>query len=316
MVKNRHKKNDCGLFPYIKEEIFGDFFSGQKIPWSIEKFQIDNLWSSSQGENVTVAVIDSGCDLDHEDLKNNFVQGKNFTDPTKDPYDENSHGTHVAGTICAQNNNMGVVGVAPNTKIMPVKVFGADGRGDNRTVSKAIVWAADNGADILCMSLGSPYQSTDLEAAISYALKKGCVSFCAAGNGGEQSDIYYPAKYEQTVSTGAIDDKFNRTYFTCKGIELDFLAPGFNILSTIPGNKYALMSGTSMANPFVVGCASLLLSYVRKNKLNINLHKADDYINVLQNYTFNLLNPNYAHHKDYEGNGVLDPRKFNNWKDL
>jgi subtilisin family serine protease len=316
MAKRTHGKNNCGLFPYIKEELYGDFLSGQNIPWSIQKFQIDQLWNASKGDGVKVAVIDSGCDLNHEDLKENFIQGKNFVELNKDPMDENSHGTHVAGTICAENNNLGVVGIAPDVQIMPIKVFGADGRGDNRTVANAIVWAADHGADILCMSLGSPHQSSELESAINYALKKGAVSFCAAGNGGESSSIYYPARYEQTVSTGAIDDKMNRAYFTCKGDQLDFLAPGFNILSTVPGNKYALMSGTSMANPFVVGCASLLLSYVRKNKLNIKLKTANDYIEVLQKYTFNLANPNYSGHKEYEGNGVLDPRKFNGWQDL
>lgn len=315
MARRRIKKDDCGLFPYIKEEIFGDFESGQKIPWSLEKFQIDKLWEASNGEGVTVAIIDSGCDLDHEDLKNNFVQGRNFVD-NKDPYDDNSHGTHVAGTICARNNHIGVVGVAPATKIMPIKVFGADGRGDNTTVANAVIWAADHGADILCMSLGSPYQSSNLEQAIDYAIRKGSVPFCAAGNGGEQSDIYYPAKYEQTVSIGAIDEKFMRAYFTCKGIELDFLAPGQNILSTVPGNKYALMSGTSMANPFAVGCASLLLSYVRKNNINVSLKTSKDYIDVLKNYTTHLFDPKHSTKKDYEGNGVIDPRKFNGWKDI
>jgi subtilisin family serine protease len=142
------------------------------------------------------------------------------------------------------------------------------------------------------------------------------VPFCAAGNGGEQSDIYYPAKYEETVSIGAIDEKFMRAYFTCKGIELDFLAPGQNILSTIPNNRYALMSGTSMANPFAVGCASLLLSYVRKNNINISLRTSEDYINILKKYTTHLYDPNHNSKKDYEGNGILDPRKFNNWKEL
>jgi thermitase len=281
----------------------------------LSKFKVDETWEVSDGAGVTVAVIDSGCDLDHEDLKSNFVQGKNFVESGKDPYDDNSHGTHVAGTICAKNNSMGVVGVAPNTKIMPVKVFGADGRGNNNTVSQAIVWAADHGADLICMSLGSPYKSEDLERAIDYALSKGTVSFCAAGNGGEQSDIYYPAKYEQTVSTGAVDERLMRAYFTCKGIELDFLAPGQNILSTVPHNRYALMSGTSMANPFMVGCASLLLSYKKKNNLNLTLKTADDYINVMKKYTINLLNPNHAD-KTYSGNGLIDPTKFNGWRNL
>jgi subtilisin family serine protease len=314
MARKRFKK-DCGLFPYIKEEVYGSFESGQSIPWSLSKFKVDETWEVSDGAGVTVAVIDSGCDLDHEDLKSNFVQGKNFVESGKDPYDDNSHGTHVAGTICAKNNSMGVVGVAPNTKIMPIKVFGADGRGNNNTVSQAIVWAADHGADLICMSLGSPYKSEDLERAINYALSKGAVSFCAAGNGGEQADIYYPAKYEQTVSTGAVDERLMRAYFTCKGIELDFLAPGQNILSTVPHNRYALMSGTSMANPFMVGCAALLLSYKKKNKLNLNLKTADDYIRIMKKYTINLLNPNHSD-KSYSGNGLIDPTKFNGWKDL
>lgn len=313
MAKRRRKNDDCGLFPYIKENIYGDFSQEQKLPWSLEKFEVYKLWKSFNGDGVTVAVIDSGCDLDHPDIKDNIVQGKNFVDPRKDPYDENSHGTHVAGTICAKDNNVGVVGVAPKAKVMPVKVFGADGRGDNTTVSNAVIWAADHGADLICMSLGSPNKSLDLENAIKYAVSKGVVSFCAAGNGGEKADIYYPAKYEDTVSTGAIDERFMRAYFTCKGIELDFLAPGANILSTVPGGQYALMSGTSMANPFMAGCAALLLSYVKSNNLSITLKTSIDYINVLQKYTFNLDNPNHSHDKSYEGNGVIDPRQFNKW---
>jgi major intracellular serine protease len=316
MAKKRHKKNDCGLFPYVKEEIYGDFATGQHIPWSLEKFQIDKTWEYSDGKGVTVAVIDSGCDINHEDLKQNFVDGMNFVEAGKDPIDDNSHGTHVAGTICAKNNAFGVVGVAPSTRIMPVKVFGADGRGSNILVAEAIVWAVDHGADLLCMSLGSPYKSSEIEKALSYAKRKGIVAFCAAGNGGEQSEIYYPARYEETVSIGAIDDKMQRAYFTCKGIELDFLAPGQNILSTIPNNRYALMSGTSMANPFAVGCASLLLSYVKKNNLNIKLNTSDDYINILKQYTFDLQNPNHASHKEYSGNGVIDPRKFIGWPNM
>lgn len=316
MARKKRLKKDCSLFPYIKEEVYGDFESGQDIPWSLQKFAIDKIWSLSDGDGVTVAVIDSGCDLDHEDLKDGFVQGKNFVIQNQDPFDENGHGTHVAGTIAARNNKRGVVGIAPKAKIMPIKVFGADGRGSNTIVSEAIIWASEHGADILCMSLGSPHPSSDVERAIDYAEKRGSISFCAAGNGGETSSIYYPARYEQTVSAGAIDENFNRAYFTCKGVELDFLAPGSNILSTIPGNKYAMMSGTSMANPFVVGCAALLLSYLRKNQTNIKLNTAQDYINILKNYTFNLDDQKHAHIKDYEGNGVLDPRKFDKWRFL
>jgi major intracellular serine protease len=316
MPIRKNKDKNCGLFPYIKEEVFGDFESRQGEAWSISKMNIPSLWSYSQGESVTVAVIDSGCDLNHEDLKQNYVQGKNFIDPSKEPMDENSHGTHVAGTIAAVNNRYGVVGVAPKTQIMPIKVFSADGRGSNIDVANAVVWAANNGADLLCMSLGSPYPSRELHQAILYAAKKKVVSFCAAGNGGEQSDIYYPAKYEDTVSIGAVDNMLHRTFFTCSGVELDFLAPGQDILSTTPNNTYSLMSGTSMANPFVVGCAALLLSFVKKNNIDVSLSSADDYINVFSRYTTNLQNPNHSNNKEYEGMGLLDARKIKGWEGL
>lgn len=311
----RKRKNDCGLFPYIREDIFGDFEQQQGEAWSISKMNVPNLWKYSQGEDVTVAVIDSGCDLNHIDLKDNYVQGKNFVEDGKDPVDENSHGTHVAGTIAAMNNRYGVVGVAPKTKIMPLKVFGADGRGSNYSVAAAVVWAADRGADLICMSLGSPYESSELHRAIKYAANKGSVSFCAAGNGGESADIYYPAKYDEAVSVGAVDNRLYRAFFTCKGDELDFLAPGQDILSTVP-NGYALMSGTSMANPFVVGCAALLKSYVQKNKLSIQLQSVSDYINIFKSYTTNLNNPNHSNRRDYEGYGLLDCRKMDGWKNL
>jgi major intracellular serine protease len=311
----RKRKNDCGLFPYVREDIFGDFDQSQSEAWSIARMSVPNLWKYSQGEGVTVAVIDSGCDLNHIDLKDNYVQGKNFVEPNKDPTDENSHGTHVAGTIAAINNRYGVVGVAPKTKIMPLKVFGADGRGSNSSVAAAVAWAADRGVDLICMSLGSPYESNELHKAINYAVNKGVVSFCAAGNGGESSDIYYPAKYTETVSIGAVDSKLYRAFFTCKGDELDFLAPGQDILSTIP-NGYALMSGTSMANPFAVGCAALLKSYIKKNNININLRNSEDYIRNLKKYVTNLNNPNHSNRREYEGYGLLDCRKMEAWRGL
>jgi major intracellular serine protease len=153
--------------------------------------------------------------------------------------------------------------------------------------------------------LGSPYESKDLEEAIKYANSKKCIVFCAAGNAGENSDIMYPAKYETTISIGAIDENFNRTNFTCSGEELDFLSPGLNILSAIPDNSYAIMSGTSMSNPFAVGCASLLLSY---NKIHnkYKLESISDYINILKKFTFQIPEEKYRN-KKYQGYGILKP---------
>lgn len=301
-------RKDAFLFPYTKEYVYSNFEDKQEIPWSISQYNIPRIWSKYTGKNVVVAIIDSGCQLQHPDLKDNYVEGFNAINKNRDPIDENGHGTHVAGTVAAQNNRFGVVGVAPDTKIMPIKVFDASGRGSNNYIADAIFWATKSGADIICMSLGSQYPSANIEKAIRYALDHGVVSFCAAGNSGENSDILYPAKYELTVSTGAIDINKNRTMFSCSGKELDFLAPGADILSTMNNGGYAIMSGTSMANPYVVGCASLLLSYAKQR--GIKLKTADDYINSLKPYTTKLSHIKYANNKSYEGNGILDPNKF------
>jgi subtilisin family serine protease len=306
------KKQEFKLLPHIRTDLYGlSTNSEQFYGWQIKKFNIEKYWKYSEGEGVTVAVIDTGCDLDHEDIKANIVNGYNFIDPGKDPQDDNGHGTHVAGTIAAINNGIGMVGLAPKTKIMPVKVLAGNGSGSNKSVSDGIVWAVDHGADILAMSLGSPSPGTQLEQAIQYAKRKNVSIFCAAGNSGIESGIQYPAKYSDTVSVGAIDENLNICQFSCCGEELDFLAPGYNIISSVPGNRYASMTGTSMANPFAVGCASLLLSYSRKEKFsNIDnrLESSDDYVKVFSKGTEKLGNHSkYAGIRKYEGYGIIKP---------
>lgn len=302
-------RKDSFLFPYVKEDIYSNFADRQEIPWSIAQYNIPRLWGKYTGRNVVVAVIDSGCELDHPDLRRNYIEGYNTIDKNKDPLDENGHGTHVAGTVAAVNNSQGVVGVAPDAKIMPIKVFDRSGSGSTSNVARAVEWAGKNGADIICMSLGSKNGSRHLEKAIIGALNRGAVCFCAAGNSGEKTDILYPAKFELTVSTGAIDINQNRTLFSCSGEELDFLAPGADILSTMMNGRYAVMSGTSMANPYVVGCAALLCEWAKKHR--IKLTTANDYIEYLKKYTTPLKNVKYKNNKSYEGHGILDPRKFN-----
>lgn len=294
------------LLPYIREDISSmSTYSPQAYGWELEKFSIPSLWSKSEGDGVVVAVVDTGCDIIHEDLKNNILVGKNFVDENHAPIDVAGHGTHVSSTIAACNNGTGMVGIAPRAKILPVKSLGDDGSGDMRDVAAGIRWAADQGADFITMSLGSPYPAKFIEDAINYATVKGSVIFCAAGNSGPQADIMYPAKYDNTIAIGAIDENLERTDFTCSGDSLDFLAPGNNILGCIPGNKYALMSGTSMSNPFAVGCAALILSYYRK--MNKHIPKTcDDYINIMKNNTISLNDPVYANKKRFQGYGIIN----------
>jgi major intracellular serine protease len=306
----KRKNNTIGLLPYEREDIFGLTPKDRQFyGWEIKKFDIRQQWKYSQGEGVVVAVIDTGCDLDHEDLKTNIVQGKNFINSAEDPVDRVGHGTHVSGTIAAVNNGYGMVGVAPKTKIMPLKALNDDGFGSPEHIAKAVIWAADNKADFITMSLGSPNNMPSIKKAIDYANIKGSVVFCAAGNAGDHKPIMYPAQYDNVISIGAIDINLERTKFTCSGEELDFLAPGHDIVSAVPGNQYAMMSGTSMSNPFAVGCASLLLSYRRTRNLSIP-KTYQDYIHIFQNSATPLKNPKYRGKKQYEGYGIINPVWF------
>lgn len=298
------KKKEFSLLPYVKTDVYGfNAGAGQVLGWEILKLDVDKQWIKSQGEGVTIAVIDTGCDLDHQDIKNNLLPGKNFIDTSKSPQDDHGHGSHVCGTIAAENNGYGMVGVAPRAKIIPVKALGSKGNSSLQPIVDAIVWSADNHADFITMSLGSPSSPRELEQAVNYANSKGCIVFAAAGNSGENTELMYPAKYSNVISTGAIDENFERTKFSCAGEDLDFLAPGHNIFSLAPNNGYAIMSGTSMSNPYVTGCAALLLAYNRRvNKYSLN--NINDYINILSSMTIKLNNSSYQS-KKYQGHGII-----------
>lgn len=299
-------KNNVSLLPFVRENIFGiNADTCQIFGWEINKFNIKKKWEKSKGENVVVAVIDTGCDLDHPDISNNLLKGKNFIESSKDPIDDNGHGTHVISTIAAENNGIGMVGVAPKTKIIPIKSLDKNGNGNVETIVKGIAWAVDNGADIITMSLGSSNANKNIEDVIKYAVKNNVAIFCAAGNSGENYDILYPAKYEGTMSIGAIDKNLKRTNFTCSGETLDFLAPGHEIFGCVPDNSYAIMSGTSMSNPFAVGCASLLLSSLRQKDRNKKL-SIEEYISYFKEKAKPLEDEKYRT-KKYQGYGILYP---------
>ncbi len=304
--------NELSLFPYIIKEVASLQEAKQKSGWAIDMFDIPSNWEKSKGEGVKIGVLDTGCDLDHHDLKNNLLPGKNFINEKELPWDDNKHGTHVAGIIAAENNDLGIVGVAPKSKVVPIKVLDKYGYGEMKTICKGIKWAVDEAkVDFICLSLGTPNPVEPVRGAIRYALENKVITFVAAGNIGNTSEIFYPANYSEVIGIGSVDENLNRSSFSNTGNGLDFLAPGGNILSTVPNNWYALMSGTSMATPFAVGIAALLLSYVRKNKLKTRLETNLDYIKILKHHT--ISNSNYFE----EGFGILYPKNiFDNIKSL
>jgi subtilisin family serine protease len=286
----------------------------QKAGWEITAFNLPDNWNITAGEGVKVAILDSGCNLAHPDLVDNLLPGMNFLQPNSPPEDDNGHGTHCAGILAASNNEIGVVGVAPKTKIIPVKVLDRHGSGQLDIVARAIYWATDNGADLISMSLGSPTALPIVQKAIQYAASKGVVTFCAAGNAGKTAEVFYPAAYAETIAIGSIDETMNRSSFSNTGHNLDFLAPGGKILSTYPPMWYSVLSGTSMACPFATGVASMFLSFSRKTQIKEYVFRtAEAYRNAFKENATSLTDPEYADKKFFQGFGIIDPRKFKEW---
>lgn len=239
--------------------------SFQKL-YGLKKIECVKAWNDNMGENITVAVIDTGIDYNHPDIKNNMwykngLYGYNFSEGNSDPMDTNGHGTHVAGIIGAiLNNNIGVVGVSPKVKIMAIKIFP---NADQDRISQAIKFAADNGAKIINNSWGpkGPKPSSPtIESAIDYAYNRGCVCVFAAGNEGDDTKYYSPANYHKTIAVGATDNNDDITPFSNFGNDVTIYAPGANIFSLLPRNSYSYKNGTSQSTPHVSGALALYLS--------------------------------------------------------
>jgi len=218
-------------------------------------------WDYTKGsEDVIVAVVDTGVDYEHPDLKNKVIKGYDFVNIDSDPMDDNGHGTMVAGIIGAETNNgEGIAGVCWNCRVLAVKVLNDEGLGYYSWIADGIQYAVEQGARVVNLSLGGSTPSFILEDALSYATNNNAIVVAAAGN--ESSQLLYPAAYSpKCISVGATDYSDLRAYFSNFGPNLDIAAPGVEILSTFPGNNYAIGDGTSFAAPIVSGAVGLLIS--------------------------------------------------------
>jgi thermitase len=230
--------------------------------WALSHIQILKLWQITTGNRETlVAVLDTGIDQNHEDLSGKVVVEVNFTDSLTSS-DVHGHGTHIAGIIAADSNNgIGIAGIAPESQLMNVKVADDKGRCQALTVAKGIIWAVNNGASVINISIELEQPSPELEDAINYAWSQGTVIVAAAGNEGSQSPVY-PAFYENCIAVTAIKQDDNLAPLSNYGDWVDIAAPGFNIYSTLPDNSYGYKSGTSFATAYVSGIAALLFDVV------------------------------------------------------
>jgi subtilisin family serine protease len=235
--------------------------------YALDTVNANEAWGLTMGKSdVTIAIVDSGVDLEHPDLKAKLIKPKSTVDASAK--DDMGHGTHVAGIAAAlTNNNEGIAGLAANAKIMPVRVLGGPSGGSAATVAEGVIYAADNGADVINMSLGFYDKPDVLEKAVQYALKKNVVIVATMGNNNIERKRY-PAAFDGVIAVGSTDESDKKSTFSNFGDWISVSAPGSNIMSTFPtypvqinGTKtYASLSGTSMAAPLVAGLAGLIRS--------------------------------------------------------
>lgn len=230
----------------------------QTVPWGVERVGAPQAWPVSRGRGVRVAVIDTGVDGNHPDLRGAVQGGANFLDESAPPADDNGHGTHVAGIIAARDNQEGVVGVAPEAEIYSLKAFDGRGSGAISNIIAALEWCIGHGMQVVNMSFGGN-RNRALGRALQAALDAGIVLVAAAGNNGRDDSVDFPASHPGVIAVSAIDGDDTLARYSSRGPEVDLAAPGSRVLSTYPGG-YRELSGTSMAAPHVTGVVALLLA--------------------------------------------------------
>ena len=251
---------DIKLLPPFKIG-FRTLSLSERKNYGIDLHNIPQAWKNTQGEGIKVAVIDTGLPV-HRDLDNQITESENFTnDPIEDLVV--GHSTHVSGIIAAEENDEGVVGIAPKSKLIIAKALGDSGGGTDSGLAKAIDWCVDQGAQVINMSLGAPaeygYAFLMTKAAVKRAYEQNIVVVCASGN--ESADkVGVPARWDECIAVGAVNNKQQKADFSNKGETLDFAASGVDIVSTFTNNSYASLSGTSMSCPQIAGIVALLLS--------------------------------------------------------
>lgn len=230
------------------------------------------------GEGIKIGIIDTGIKADHPDLR--VTGGTSFVAETSSYNDDSGHGTQVAGIIGALDNDFGAVGVAPDAELYAIKTLDSRGKGSISDVVAGINWAIDHNLDIINLSFTSPHGTDLFEAAIQKAYNKGILIIAASGNALDPqvniTDVLYPARYNTVLAVGSVNSKLKRSAFSYYGSNLDFVAPGEDILSTFIGDadmQYVYTYGTSMAAPFVTGIAALYMEeYPNLNNQEIRGH--------------------------------------------
>jgi len=241
------------------------------IDWGIIDFDVPKLWSKNKGENVNIMVCDTGIS-DHQDLKNNIDYSKaiSFID-TEDYVDYAGHGTCVAGVIAAEESGFGVVGVAPKSKIIPVKSLSTRGFTGIKVMERTLKYALEIKPDIINMSLGGQTPlSQKCHELIKELYNLNIPIICAMGNYGEDYSCY-PADYPETIGVTSYNKDRNISNFSSRSNDADFALPGENILTTNINNQYSIVNGTSFSAPFLSGLIAIILSEAKKKNITYTI---------------------------------------------
>ena len=268
--------------PWHYQQVFSTLAEYDELTWGQKLVDLPEAWTKSRGAGVKIAVLDTGCQLDHPDLKDQILGAKDFSGSAYGPEDQQGHGTHCAGIIAAANDDHGSIGVAPDLAksvtenkndytiktthvsgggLYIAKVLGDNGFGSHQKIADGINWSVEKKVDIISMSLGSRDTSPPLFEAINNAIDAGVFVICAAGNDGKARLLpSFPANMGTTIAVGAVGKDSIVADYSSRGAAVDIAAPGSDIMSTFTGSGYAVLSGTSMATPFVAGVAALIIS--------------------------------------------------------
>lgn len=331
---------DISLVPFVKKVKHGEIGVADIPPriseaQALPKFDPASLIFlkeahafSTGSASVKIAVLDTGVDHTHAEISGALLPGKDFVDIIdgaekfigdylgydSEPHDDVGHGTHVCGILAAKGLKM-AKGVVPACKIIPVRVLGALSKGDSvvgagliDNINTGIKWAVDQGVDVINMSLGIKHEGGGLphEEVIKYALSKGVTIVAASGNDGTK-DLYYPGALPGVIAVGAVDMNDQIAGFSTYGAHVSFVAPGAGIISSYPGNKYSMSSGTSQASPYVAGAIALLKSVAMKAGRKLK----DNQVKYILKHTSDRLNSQFKDVKSGYGRiNLLDAVKL------
>lgn len=231
----------------------------ETLPWGVNQIDAELAWGTSTGSGVKVAIIDTGIDLDHPDLAVNIAGNINIINPAKTGDDDNGHGTHVAGTVAAVGNDIGVIGVAFTARLYAVKVLDRRGSGFLSDVIAGLQWCVTNRMQVVNMSLGTSSDIQSFHDAVIAVNNVGIIQVAAAGNA-SGGPVGYPAAYDEVIAVSATDSTNTIAAFSSVGPKVELAAPGVSIPSTWKGGGYYTISGTSMATPHVTGTVALALA--------------------------------------------------------